>query len=246
MATSLHPAATQSDQVQHIAGVMPVQPNFVFGLFSASNSGKSVQALTFINNFDLFYPNVTVRRVVVVAPHFHHSSVAEKYGRDRVHHFTTFNNPLLFQLLRDGQGSEGVTLLLLDDVCNELQRSEEFVRLICVDTHHENICTIVCAHNIYQYPNNNWRTFTRNLNLIGLGNSVMQRQSAGILFQQIFGSGGSKKASVLLADAENIQRQRWDNAYWFLYLNLTPQCCFEHRIFTQPFSNLPIVYKFSN
>jgi len=240
MAEQVHTNASGSYDVSVIDSVLPPQPYYNFGLFSASNSGKSLQASTFIQNFNYFYPYYDVKQVIIVSPH-------DEYDAIRAHHYPVLYfdkfDERLFEAIEDVPGEQGVTIVWLDDVCTQLANSDAFVNLITVDTHHKRLCTIVCAHNVYQFYTNQWRTFVRNLGLIGLGNSVMQRQATGKLFQQIFGAGGAKKASDALQQAETIERERWDSAYWFLFLNLTPQCRFCDRLFCQPFSNLPVILR---
>jgi len=223
-----------------IEGVFPDEPNFNFGLFSASKSGKSTQAVTFINNFHKYYPSTMVKKILIASPRYQkiYDSIYKKYG-EKVRYFVDLNNELLEEL--EENGNNEVTIIFLDDLGASLAKNDAFLRMITIDTHHYRLCTIVCAHNIYQYNTNQWRTFIRNLHLIGLGNSVAQSQAVGKLFQQIFGPGGARYAREAREEAENIQKKRWDNPFYFLYLNLTPSCYFSHRVFCQPFTTLPIV-----
>lgn len=81
------------EDLPKINGIMPVDPCFNFGLFSSSNSGKTQQALAFINNFKLFYPLHDVKSVIIISPSWQKSydSIVKKYGKSQTHFFTSFD-----------------------------------------------------------------------------------------------------------------------------------------------------------
>lgn len=223
-----------------INGLFPHTPNFNYGLFSSSNSGKSVQAVTFIENYNYFYPHAKVAKVIVVASIYQplYDKIKELYPFEFA---TELNQNLLDQIEANFNENE-YTILFIDDMGTELAKNKFLTKLVTIFSHHKNVCVIVTAHAIHLHATAEWRTFIKNLHLIAIGNSATQRQAASTLFTHVFGVGGAKQCKLALKEAENLQKARYGNSYWFLYLNLSSTCDSRHRVFFDPFSTVPLIF----
>ena len=229
-----------ANTVSVLDNIFPNEPNFNFGLFSASNSGKSLQALAFIKNFYSFYPDCKVSKVIVV------SSVYQPlYDKIKESHKMQFHQKVdesLLELIDSIYDPEQYILLFIDDMGTQLAKNDVFTKLVTIYGHHRNVCNIVTSHSIHQHSTPQWRTFIKNLHMIGIGSSPTQRQAAGILFTQIYGPGGTRKCKLALKEAEKLQKSRYGNNYWFVYLNISPTCDSCHRILFDPYSNIPLIF----
>lgn len=223
-----------------INNLFPQNPNFNFGLFSSSNSGKSVQAVTFIKNFNKFYPDRIVSKVIVVS-----NIYQPLYDEIKKFHKLVFYQNIdeqLLEMIECGYNKNEYTLLFIDDMGTELAKNNVFTKLVTIYSHHRNVCNIVTAHSIHLHSTTHWKTFIKNLHLIAIGSSATQRQAASILFTQIFGVGGAKHCKLALREAENLQKSRYGNNYWFIYINTSSTCDYAHRVFFDPFSSIPLVF----
>lgn len=229
-----------AEKISTIDNLLPISPNFNFGLFSSSNSGKSVQAVTFICNFRQFYPNTKVGKVIVVASVYQklYDKIKDVYDFE----FLTSIDQHLLDTIDSSYDPNECTILFIDDMGLQLAKNDIFTKLVTIYSHHRNVCNIVTAHSIYLHSTPEWRTFIKNLHLIAIGNSATQRQSASTLFTQIFGPGGAKHCKMALQEAEHIQKQRYGNSFWFLYLNLSSTCDHLHRVICDPFSDIPLIF----
>jgi len=233
-----------ANQSAIVNGLFPVEPNFNFGLFSSSNSGKTVQAITFIKHFSLFYPHHKVSKVIVVS-----GMQQPIYDKIKEAHSCIFHNSIdekLLDLIDSAYNPGEYILVFIDDLGAKLAKNDVFTKLVTVYGHHRNVCNIVTAHSIYSHSTPSWRTFIKNLHLIAIGSSATQRQAACTLFTQIFGTGGANKCQLCIEAAETMQKQRYGNNYWFLYVNTSATCDSAYRIFFDPFSSLPVIFAFSS
>jgi len=223
-----------------INNLFPSNPNFNFGLFASSNSGKSIQAVTFIKNFSKFYPQHKVSKVIVVS-----SIYQPLYDGIKENHALEFHqkiDELLLEKIDAAFNPNEYIILFIDDMGTHLANNNVFTKLVTIYGHHRNVCNIVTAHSIHLHSTTHWRTFIKNLHVIGIGSSATQRHSASILFTQIFGPGGAKHCKLALKEAEKLQKLRYGNNYWFLFVNTSSCCDSDNRIFYDAFSSIPLIF----
>ena len=227
-------------QCSFIDNLFPEKPNFNFGLFASTNSGKSVQAVTFICNFNHFYPDYKVSKVIVVSSMYQplYDKIKKTFPLD----FYEKLDENLLETIDSSYDPNKYLIIFIDDMGTSLAKNDVLTRLVTIYGHHRNVCNIVTAHSIHLHSTTQWRTFIKNLHLIGIGSSATQRMATTILFTQIFGPGGAKICNDCIEDCEQVQKERYGNNYWFLYINTSATCQSAHRIFCDPFSNKPIIY----
>lgn len=206
-----------------------------------SGSGKTTECLHFLTTFEQFYPHIRVRSVIIVAPMFHDSyeQLVHKYG-GLVRYFSSLNEAM--PELSDVGAEKTVCLVLIDDMACELSHSKELEKLVTTMTRHNRLNVSLTSQSIFQSSCEVWRTIVKNAHVIILTNSPRERRSTQILFSQLFGKHGPKMADEIMHECRCENLKRYKNPYFFIYLNLSPDCCPALRIVYDNLSPEPIVF----
>lgn len=209
-----------------------------------SGSGKTTECLRFILHFNDYYPNVCVRSVFIIAPIYHveYEKIVTQYGKDIVSYFPNFEHAMT-ELVCDVGTENTVSIVLIDDMACQLTHSKELEKLFTTMTRHNKLNVSLTSQSIFQSSYENWRTVIKNAHVIILSNSPRERRSTQILFSQLFGHRGSTMADCVLQESLNENICRYGNPFFFIYLNLSPDCNPALRIVYDNLSNDPIVFK---
>lgn len=203
-----------------------------------SGSGKSMECLKFISNFNDYYPSIRVRKLVIIAPIFHsqYNILKEKYE-------VVYYSNLDEAMDEFGVGETNtVCLILIDDMACQLSHSKNLEKLFTTMTRHNRLNVSLTSQSIFQSSSEIWRSIIKNAHVIILTNSPRERRSVQILFSQLFGNKGLQLAESVIKDCLKENDKRYGNPYFFLYLNLSPDCNPSLQIVYDNLSPEPIVY----
>jgi len=229
------------------SGLLPPKPYFTFMAVGSSSSGKSRALQTFISNFECFYPNYLVRKLIILAPIWQETSYGplfEKFGREKCNYY----NDLTEQMIENREeifgeaNANSVCIVYCDDMASHLSKNISLEHLATTLVTHQKLLFCISAQSLHQSQSSIWRTVLKNVHIMGISNSPRERLSAQILFEQIFGSNGRKIARAVIKEVTKEQKERYNNGYYFIYLSLHADVDDRQRIFYDFMSNQPIIY----
>lgn len=231
-------------EMQTVSSKMVPSPYHNRLYLGCSGSGKTCECLKFLLNFNTFYPDITILKVLIIAPLFHNNykELVNKYGAEKCTYFETLGDEVLEEIEATVIQPKTVTLLLIDDLACSLSKSKILERLFTTMTRHYNLCISLTSQSIFQSNSDIWRTVVKNAHVIILTNTPRERRSIHTLFCQLFGKTGGNMADFVIERASVENFNRYSNHYYFIYLNLSTDCHPMLRIVYDTLSEFPIAF----
>lgn len=208
-----------------------------------TGSGKSTEMIKYLLQFNKFYPNINVRKVIIIAPMFHsaYQPIINMYGRDKCHYFTSLTEDIL-PLFDEDISPESVCFLVIDDMGVEISKSNLLEKICTTMTRHKYLCVNITFQGLFQFNTPQFKTICRNCSCIVLTNSPRENHSVHILFSHIFGTGGAKKADQVMKQSLEESMKRYNSPYYFIYLNLSTDIDEKLRVIYDMLSDYPLIF----
>jgi len=209
--------------------------------FGQSGSGKTFHFVNWVVKFNKYYPNTKVQKVLLVAPTYlqDYTPIWKKYP-DICHYFDTLDEKILENVENIEENS--ICIFIVDDLASNLNKSPLLEKMFTTMTRHKRLHLIFTCQSLYASNSDVFRSITKNAHSIILMNSPRERQSIHNLFRQIFGKQTSNFADFVLDEALQESKKRYNNPFYNVCLNTTPNCEDCCKISSDILSDYPIVY----
>lgn len=209
-----------------------------------SQTGKTSEMMKYLINFDKFYPEIDVRKVIVIAPMMHqiYSNLESKYGSDKFHFFNELNSEIVQLFDENLIPNKNICLVVVDDLACDLAKSTLMEKIVTTMVSHKYLCLCLTFQGLFQFNTPQFKTICRNASTVVITNSPRERRSIEILFGQLFGKSAYKKADYVLKQCAMENLKRYNSPYYFLYLNLSPDIDEKLRIVYDYLSDYPIIF----
>ena len=156
------------------------------------------------------------------------------------HYFDSLEESILDNI--EDIGNHNVCIFIIDDLASNLNKSPLLEKIFTTMTRHKRLHLIFTCQSLYASNSDVFRSITKNAHSIILMNSPRERQSIHNIFRQIFGKQTSSFADFVLDEALQENKKRYDNPFYNVCLNTTPNCEEKCKIASDILSEYPIVY----
>ena len=224
-----------------VGNYVPYSPYHNRIYFGQSGSGKTKHFVQWVVDFNKFYPDIKVQKVILIAPNFleDYEPIWQKYP-DICQYFDTFDEKVLENV--ENIEKNKICIFIIDDLACNLNKSTLLEKMFTTMTRHKRLHLIFACQSLFASNSEVFRSITKNAHSIILMNSPRERHSIHNLFRQIFGKQTSNFADFVLDQALLENKRRYNNPYYNVCLNTTPNCDENCKITSDILSDYPIVY----
>ena len=221
--------------------VWPSSPALSAVLAGVTRCGKTTWALRLLNALDVLWPGTRVRSVLLVSP-FRNARLEAQLR-------LLFGSVHVAQRLEPrhatreflGSPSDGLGIVLIDDLGARLKQSAPLEELFIHGVSHLNLMVLLTVHNVYEQHDASFRTAIRNAQYIVAFYDGRAGDSLARLSAQIF---GSRLRGLIPACLEEQQRAGRRGAH--VIIDTRVDCHPRRRIFAHtvpPADGEPCMYE---
>jgi len=227
--------------MQLINNYFPTSPYHNRIYFGQSGTGKTQHLINYVLKFNEFYPDTQIRKIIVIAPQFlkEYEILWNKY-KDLCHFSDVFNEEIVENF---GDSHENtICIVIIDDFASTINKSPILEKIFTTMTRHKKLQLNFVCQGLYSSNSEVYKSIMKNGHILILMNSPRERNSIQVLFRQLFGSKTTRFANFVLKEALKENQKRYNNPYYNISINLTPECTEEVKVLSDILSPYPIAY----